>query len=469
MSVEDSGIVEHGPVRPARRIGSGAAGGRDLVTGRDVANGRRRPIRLAALHVAPGPPVPPAPRGPSAPAIRRVLFAAPTMATAERLLDIAGLFAEDQRIQPVFTVPPNVLGRGTRPMLAARGIAPLAWTQALGEGFDLAVTADVDSIAAFGDTVPVAFFSPGDPHAAAGLCGRVSIPLPGPVIGFTRSELLRAGRLVPAALALAHEQELRLVRERCPDAAGVAAVVGDPCYDRIASSAAHRVFYRAALGLRARQKLVVVTSSWRADSLFGSGRPVMERLLGELPAAEYRAVLLTQPEAWAAYGDEQMAAWFRRWERLGLATVGPREDWRPYLAAADFIVGDSEAVGLYGAAAGVPVLLGAFGDGAGPTDPTTPPSPSQRSWSPPANVPRLSADRPIISQLAYAAVRFDPAAASESAARAGAGGFARRTRQLLYSLLGLSQPPTVAELPPAPRPSALDTLRPATLGLGRAA
>jgi hypothetical protein len=61
-----------------------------------------------------------------------------------------------------------------------------------------------------------------------------------------RRYLMWDGAVVPAAVALAHREELA---RSCPEALPVAEVVGDPCYDRIDASLPLRPAYRRALGL----------------------------------------------------------------------------------------------------------------------------------------------------------------------------------------------------------------------------
>jgi CDP-Glycerol:Poly(glycerophosphate) glycerophosphotransferase len=398
-------------------------------------------------------------------ATRRVLVMAQTMTSVKRLLDIAGLFNGDLRVQLVFTVPPNVLNQGAGQMLAACGAPVLAWEQATRERFDLAVTANFGGLADV--DAPIAVFSHGaSRNSVARPRGRGSFPVTGPVVGFSRSDLIRAGMLVPAALALGHERELELLEQGCPEALRIAAVVGDPCYDRLTSAAPYREEYRTALGLREGQKLVVATSTWRDNSLLGGAPHMIEQLIEQLPAPEYRLVLLTHPNIWAAHGEYQMHAWYGHWAHRGLVFAGPHEDWQPLLASADYVIGDHGSVTLYGAVTGVPVLLGAF--------PERDVHPSSGAAALGALVPRLTGNTPIPVQLAHAAAQYDPAAMAEVAAliTSEPGGFARHTRRLLYGLLGLGQPAVPARLPSAPPPRALDeicALPTPRRGLGRAA
>jgi hypothetical protein len=385
---------------------------------------------------------------------RRVLVIAPTMTCVKRLLDITGLLHGDRRVQLVFTVPPHVFNRGAAEMLAARGAPLMPWEQVVSEFFDLAITANfghIDQVDA-----PVAVFSHGaSRNSLARPRRRGALPAPGPVLGFSPGELIRGGMLLPSALALGHERDLVLLEEGCPQALPVAHVVGDPCYDRLSASTGLREACRSALGLTPGQRLVVVTSTWRPNSLLGSAAGLIERLVRELPAAEYRVVLATHPNIWAAHGAYQLQAWLAPHIACGLILAGPETDWQPLLLAADWIIGDHGSVTLYGAATGIPVLLGAF--------PEQDVNPHGGAAVLGAHAPRLTDTAPILQQLEHAAATFDRDAMDEAAALISSepGAFARHTRRLLYRLLDLGEPATPARLP-ALNPVALDRLEYAT-------
>lgn len=382
-------------------------------------------------------------------ATRRVLVMAPTMTSIKRLMDIAALLQGDLRVQLVFTVPPNVFNRGAVRMLAARGAPLVPWEDAVREPFDLAVTANFGHIESI--DAPVAVFSHGaSRNSLARPRRRGALPVVGPVLGFSPSELIRGGMLVPSALALGHDRELQLLEEGCPQALPVAQVVGDPCYDRLIAGGGMRESYRSALGLGPGQRLVVVTSTWRPNSLLGSATPLLERLVRELPEPDYRVVLLTHPNIWAAHGEYQLRAWLAPYAARGLVVAGPEADWQPLLLAADWIIGDHGSVTLYGAATGVPVLLGAF--------PQQDVHPHSGAAALGALAPRLSDGAPIPAQLEYAADAFDADAMTRVAALISSepGGFARHARRLLYGLLEMGQPATPASLPAALLPARLD-------------
>ena len=384
-------------------------------------------------------------------ATRRVLVMASTMASIKRLMDIAALLQRDLRVQLVFTVPPNVFNRGAAQMLNAQGAPLVSWDHAVGQSFDLAVTANYGHIESV--DAPVAVFSHGaSRNSLARPRRRGALPVVGPVVGFSPSELIRGGMVVPSALALGHDRELQLLEEGCPQALPIARVVGDPCYDRLIAGGAMRESYRTALGLASGQRLVVVTSTWRPNSLLGSATQLLDRLVRELPAPEYRVVLLTHPNIWAAHGEYQLRAWLAPYAARGLTVVGPEVDWQPLLLAADWIIGDHGSVTLYGAATGIPILLGAF--------PEQDVHPQSGAATLGALAPRVVDGASIPAQLEHAAEYFDPDAMAPVAALISSepGGFARHTRRLLYGLLELGQPATPAVLPAAPLPGRLDDL-----------
>ena len=376
---------------------------------------------------------------------------APTVTSVKRLLDIAWLLHGDLRVEQFFTVPPNLLGRGTETMLAGLGVPVVPWRQAAAQRHDLAITTNLSGIADV--DAPVLLFSHGaSRNSLARPRGRGSIPVPAQVHAFSRSALIQNGMLVPVALPLAHEHELELLALDCPEALPVASVVGDPCYDRLVAGRRLREHYRAALGLRPGRQLVVATSTWRGNSLFASAPHVIERLAELLDSPEYRVVLLLHPNIYAAHSDYQVRAWCADALRRGLIIARAEEDWQPFLLAADYVIGDHGSVTLYGAATGVPVLLGAY--------PDADVHPRSGAAALGAIAPRLVGSIPLRRQLEHAREQFDAAAMAEVAKLISSepGGFARLTRRLLYGMLGLGQPATAALLPDASVPSSLRAL-----------
>ena len=388
---------------------------------------------------------------------RRVLVVAPTMTSVHRLLDIAALFWGDMRVQLRFTVPPNPLGDGAEALLRTFEVPLLPWQQAVNRRYDLAITANLGGMAEI--DAPVAFFSHGaSRNKLAGPRGRGSIPVLSKVPAFARSALVQNGMLVPSAIAVGHERDLGMLAEDCPEALPVARVVGDPCFDRIAAGRRLRATYRRALGLKPKEKLIVVTSTWSGASLLGGASHQVERLVEQLRGPGYRVVLLIHPNVVAAHGAYQLHAWCSHLVRSGLILTRAGQPWEPFLIAADYIVGDHGSVTLYGSLAGVPVLLGAYDEAHV--------HPDSGAAALAALAPRLVGSVPIPEQLTQAGEQFDAVSMARVAALISSepGGFARHTRSLLYGMLGLGQPAVAPRVADAPVPPALRELAIRSLG-----
>jgi hypothetical protein len=389
---------------------------------------------------------------------RRVLLLAPAITSVHRLLDLAELFCGDMRVQLTFTVPPSLLGDGTEALLRAIGAPLLPWQQAVARRHDLAVTANLGGMAEI--DAPVAFFSHGaSRNKLAAPRGRGSIPVLSKVPAFARSALVQNGMLVPSAIALGHDRDLAMLAEDCPEALPVGRVVGDPCFDRISAGRRRlRATYRRALGLKPREKLVVVTSTWSTASLLGGAPHQLERLVEQLRGPGYRVVLLIHPNVFAAHGEYQLRAWWGHLVHNGLILTQAGQPWEPFLIAADYIVGDHGSVTLYGSLAGVPVLLGAYDEAHV--------HPESGAAALARIAPRLVGSVPVPEQLAQADRQFDAEAMASVAALISSepGGFARHTRALLYGMLGLGQPAVPPRVPDAPLPPSLRELAARSLG-----
>ncbi len=222
--------------------------------------------------------------------------------------------------------------------------------------------------------------------------------------GAARARLVYHGRVVPSRIIVAADQHLVSLTRSCAEAAPVAVVAGDPCYDRLAASLPSRDSYRRALGAQGR-KLAAVTSTWGPGSLLQRHRDLLPRLAGDLPGESYRVAAVVHPNVWHWHGPRQVTAWYAGCVRRGLILVPPEDGWRGVLAAPDVVIGDHGAVTCYAAAAGAPVLLASYPDEeAGPGSPVSvlaqaaprlrPRQPSRRSSpgprrpGPPAPTPR---------------------------------------------------------------------------------
>lgn len=389
-------------------------------------------------------------RGPEGPAAengargarRTVLLIVHTVASGQRLLDAARLLEDDPRVEVVFTQGPDVFGEGARAFLSGLGAAGTPWANATRTRYDLAVAAAHGGIHEV-DAPLVVLPQEAGGLGAAGVVARRAGRAAGGAYGLDPRRLVHDGWLVPSAIALPHRDDRAALARACPEALPAAGVVGDPAYDGLVASLDRRPAYRAALGAGDGRKLVVVCSSWGRESLIGRRPGLWPRLLAELPEDEYQVVSLLHPHLWAGRGSWQARAWLAECRRRGLHLVAPEADWRGVLAAADWIIGDQGAATVYGAAAGVPVLLGCFhAAGVGP---------GSAAALLGETAPRLTGVGSLRRQLARAAEEFRPEPLRRVAERITSepGRFGRNMRRLMYRLLRLGQPPTV----PVPRPA----------------
>jgi hypothetical protein len=351
---------------------------------------------------------------------RSVLVVVRTVTALTRLLDVLTLVGHDRRVQAVFTHNPEnqaIFAAGVRPLLDRIEAPVVPWRRATGAGFNLAITAsENDRLHQL--RAPVLLV----PH---GVGYQKYYPNSTVVSGLNPDRLLHDGRVVPAAIAVAHARQQQLLRALCPPAAPRSVVVGDPSLDRMLASR-HRVpRFRAELGTGSR-RVVVVASTWNRYSLFGRWPDLPDRLVAQLPADEYQVVLVTHPNILAGHGPWQVRAWLSRAREYGLRVVPPEEGWQAALVAADCVLSDQGSLSLYAAALGKPLLL-APGD-----SPTT-------------------VEGSALDALAGRTARFDPGGdLREQIDRAtvpgavdafdGPGQCAQRLRPLIYRLLDLAEP-----------------------------
>ncbi|MDA2808150.1 hypothetical protein [Nocardiopsis suaedae] len=318
-------------------------------------------------------PVPPDPWQTFPTPERKVLVVVRSVPAAGRLLDAVTVFADDLRIRVDYALNPgSVSEAGIRAVLAADGVEEvLSWEEAVarrGE-YALALAASpkegLHRLSMAGGTAAV----PGPsgpplllmPHGAGHnrLVGEAPGTL-GTASGLAPEQLLHAGVPVPGALALSHHEQ----RDRMAGALhGIRTeVVGDPSFDRMAHNTGRRDRYRRALGVPEGGRLVVLSSTWNSDSLVGSVREGIRRILRRLPNDTYRTALVVHPNVWHRHGGRNGLDLLLRQERsAGLAIVDPHVGWRAALIAADAVVGDHGSTTYYAAALGRPVLLAAFG------------------------------------------------------------------------------------------------------------
>ncbi len=328
---------------------------------------------------------------------RTVLVVVHSVTAGTRLTDVTPLLESDLRIQVVFTSSPSSFPAGTGEFLRRLGAVVVPWQQAIRERFDLAVAASYGRLEQL--HAPALTLSHGVGYGKYPDRWKGYGPAASRTAwGLERQQLVYHGRVIPAAIALAHGDGVSQLKRSCPEAVPAAFVAGDPCYDRLTASLPFRDGYRRALGVKDGQKLVVVSSTWGPGSLLGRYRSLVPRLLAELPRDEYRVVAILHPNIWHWHGHWQVQAWYADAMRNGLGLVPPEEGWRAALAAADVVVGDHGSVTCYAASIGVPVLLAAF-----PKDGVDPDSPVTALGR---IAPRMHPDRPLLPQLTDTAAAY---------------------------------------------------------------
>ncbi|MER8028968.1 hypothetical protein ABTZ78_08405 [Streptomyces bauhiniae] len=391
---------------------------------------------------------------------KRVLVMAQTMTFVQRLEEVFGLLKADLRVQLAFTVgPPHAFGSGAERYLENMGISVLPWEEARRAEFDLVLAASSRGVHEL--SVPVLRVSHGAGHIK--LLTDIATLAPGehrwPGM-LSRQHLMHEGRVVPRAIAYAHDRDLEELRSSCPEALPVAHVVGDPCVDRILAARPSRELYRRSLGIEEGQRLVVVNSTWGETSTLGRLDALLPHLLSLPRDDTCRIALLIHPNVYAGHGNWQVRGWLDACSARGIAIVPPEADWQSILVAADWIVGDHGSLTAYGALTEATLLLTP-----GPRRAVSATSPAALLA---AAAPVLSPGHPLAEQLDYAACMRRPRQYDEVAASLSSvpGQFHRLMRSLIYRVLGLGEPahpPAVGRLP---SPLPLDRWVTAAFGRG---
>jgi hypothetical protein len=271
-------------------------------------------------------------------------------------MDIVDLVESDDRVQFIFTVAPDVFNADVPAHLQRLGALVIPWQQAIHEKFDLAVAAAHGGLHELHAPVMLLAHGAGRARLIRPSTGGRHTPAEAMVYGLDAPRLIRDGRVIASALVLSHENERDVLARQCPDALPAAVLAGDPCFDRLTDSLGMRPFYRRALGLTDRRRLVVVSSTWGRDGLFGGAPELLPSLMAQLPPDQFRVALLLHPAILGAHGHRQVGAWIRPCRDAGMIFADPSDDWRAYVAAADYLIGDRGSVTTYGAAVGLPVL-----------------------------------------------------------------------------------------------------------------
>lgn len=374
----------------------------------------------------------------------KVLVTVPTVAAGTRLVELLALLEGDHRVQVLFTIPEAARSfPDATEFIRGLGGLTIPWGQALEHRFDLVLAASHTELAAVRGQVLVV------PHGASSLMSRrfsrSGGPSARPHVGLARETLTHRGRLIPSVIALTHDRELASLRRSCPEAVPRALVAGDICMDRLVASLPRRDDYRRSLGCGPDQRLVTVSSTWSTDSVFGQNPLLCRELMDSLPKSEFRVALVLHPSAWAVHGRWQIKNWLADCVRAGLVVIPPDQGWQAATIASDLVVGDHGSTTQYAAALGRPVILAAY------------PEHAVRRGSLAAAVaaraPKLDVQAPVRPQVerALGLKAFEDGVVAELiSSRLGAS--AKLLRQAMYGLLGLSEPPGQAAVPPAVLP-----------------
>lgn len=381
----------------------------------------------------------------SRPGRRNALVVAHTVTSCQRLLDVVEHIETDPRIQVVFTVAPDAFNHGVGAFLNAMGAVVLPWPQATRERFDLALAAAYGGLHELHAPVVVMAHGAGFGKRAARGCGAGPAAAQRPVYGLDAQRLTRDGKVLASALVLSHDSQLGVLRRQCPEAAPVAVVAGDLCFDRLVASLPRRPRYRAAFGVTADQELVVVSSTWGRHGLFGHHPDLLPQLMTQLPASGFRVAALLHPAVWSAHGRRQIKAWLSECRQAGLLLIEPEADWRSALAAADCVVGDHGSVTAYAAAIGRRVLHLA-------PPVTALPAPGSAQERVTANAAALDTGRSLLDQIRGARAVDAEAVAGLLTSRPGQAAMA--LRRAMYRLLNLPEPGRHRRCEPAPVPTA---------------
>lgn len=369
------------------------------------------------------------------PTKRQVIIAVHTVAAAMRLKDLVGLLDEDPEIGLAYTPVPDRLGDGVEELLQKWEVKRLAWEDAVGCGYDLAIGASLHRL---GDlkarrTFAIAHGSGYNKRWPSWSWPRSDEKRP--TYGLDRESLLdKARRPVVDALNLSHVDQWVTLKRQCPEAAPAAMVGGDPSFDRLMVSLPSRQYYRDVLGVRDGQTLVAVTSTWGQESLLCRHPDLLMRLLKELPA-NHKVILTTHPAVWFEHGPRRIRTLLREACSAGLDVIDAGEDWQGLLAAADYLVGDHTSVAVYGAASGRPFLLSHFAEAEIDGDSVMAELARLSPW--------LDESVPLLEQLAAAAEArpMQEKVASERVSSVP-GGSAKVLRKKFYQLLELDEPET---------------------------
>jgi hypothetical protein len=292
-----------------------------------------------------------------------VLLIAHNVTTLNRIADIVGIFQSDRRLQ--LTITSNFADPFADQLstaIAATGIHFLDWEKATATEYDLIVSASHHGdlqrlhgpIVIFSHGTGFTKYAPEEPGADP------VAPVTRSVFGLSRPWLMKGSELLAAALVLSHPEQVDRLAAVAPEALPTAVTAGDPCFDRILDGRRFRRRFRAALGVDAGRRLVVLSSTWSSTSMLGLWPDVVQHVLAELPVDSFQIAMIAHPNVWYRHGPGQLESWLAGCRRAGLVLIPPDAGWQAAIIAADCVIGDHGSVTAYAAAIGTPTLLAAF-------------------------------------------------------------------------------------------------------------
>lgn len=305
------------------------------------------------------------PDDPTLPEPVRIIFSGKNQQALSRLVsDVLPLFDPDPRLGKEFSViPGSEFEAAAHRFLREQGLPETAWSGVRPDPPALIISCSPSpELFETGAKFMRLSHGAGSNRTRTDLDDRVYGLAPQQILH--REETPEGERLrIPDWLPLAGEAAMELLRRNCPEAVPAAEVVGDLCLERLLLSSGRERLrrYRNALGIKRDQKLVVVSSTWGDESLFGTGRlDLVRELLASLPMDRFRVGVVPHPNIENGRGASLRGVLSDQL-RNGLIMPPQHDLWRALLLAADVVVGDSGSVTQYAAAIGKPVLLGAFG------------------------------------------------------------------------------------------------------------
>lgn len=382
---------------------------------------------------------------------RTVLVVVHTVTAGTRLGDVVPLLEGDRRVQVVFTHAPSALiSSGVPDYLSRLGGVVVPWQQATQMQFDLALAASDGLLEWVHAPVMTMLHSVGYNKYPVRWDGD-GVETSREAAGPEPVRLISHGRTIASAIVLPTRTQVERLRRSCPEAAQIAVVAGDPCFDRIVASLPQRDVYRRALEVGER-RLVVLSSTWGPASLLGRNPGLLAELADQLPPERFQVAAIIHPGVWSWHGPRQVRAWYQDSAQRGLLIIPPEEGWRAVLAAADVVVGDHGSTTCYAAGAGIPVLLASRGEGQ--VEPGSPVA--TLGEIAPGLRPLHVGARGYAAQIESAASSWRPEQHEQIRALVTdvPGQSARLIRSAMYRLMKLSEPdrPARTRLVPVPRP-----------------